>query len=118
RERLLHVEFQIVKLAGAPKYVRAHPTVEIQSLPGTGWLRRAHVGECSTLAVHALDQCLDPTAGLFRTQQPRGNYPCVVEDDDVAASQQVGQIREAPVAAVARCIEMEQARAAARRCGT
>jgi hypothetical protein len=73
-------------------------------------------GEASCVAEHPLDQRLDATAAFLLPEQARLDDARVVEHQQVAGAQKVGQRGEAPIGKLAgRAVDMQQPAAAALR---
>ena len=98
--------------AGAAEHLGVEGVGEADDAAGLRRLARAHLRDHDAVGLDALDQRLDRAAARLDAEQARLDHRRVVDDEQVAGAQQLGQIAKAPVVR-RRGAAVEQARGAA-----
>jgi hypothetical protein len=91
------IELELEQVRRARGHGRPGGVGEAQPGSGAGRLAGAHVGEKAPLAGLALDQHLGAPAARLARREPRLDHPGVVEHQQIARRQQLGEIGESAV---------------------
>jgi hypothetical protein len=103
------VEFQDEEFPFTPEHARLEGTLQVQTRPRLGRLARTHLGQQTVRVQHPFHQYFDATTAVFATVQARGNHPRIVQDQQIARTQQSAQVAESAIHDQALAIQTQQA---------